>query len=59
MSRFNLKSLVLGIGIGIVITSFIGLIYSAGLTPQLSRDEIIERAKQFGMVFSEDIIKSE
>ena len=30
--RFNLKSLLLGIGIGIIITSVISLIYLAGRT---------------------------
>lgn len=56
MQNFHVKSILLGIGIGIVLTAFIGTIYSTGNEPVMDKDEIIERAKQFGMVFSEDLI---
>lgn len=42
MYRFHIKSMVLGIGIGIVITSFIGIIYSAGMESGANREKIIE-----------------
>lgn len=56
MQNFHVKSILLGIGIGIVLTAFISIIYSAGNKQQMSKEEIIERAKQYGMVFSEELI---
>ncbi|NLD50760.1 MAG: endolytic transglycosylase MltG [Clostridiaceae bacterium] len=40
MYRFHIKSIILGIGIGIVITSFIGIINSAGMDSGTNRGEI-------------------
>jgi cell division protein YceG involved in septum cleavage len=37
-------------GIGIIITSILGLIFFMGYQPQLSDAEIMERAKKLGMV---------
>lgn len=50
--RFNLKSLLLGIGIGIIITSVISLIYLAGRDPfeGLTEEQVIARAEEYGMV---------
>ncbi|MFZ5987409.1 MAG: hypothetical protein ACOYWZ_09855 [Bacillota bacterium] len=59
MQKFHVKSIILGLGIGVVLTSIIGIIYSAGMNPEMSKDEIIARAKQYGMVLSSDIIKSD
>jgi hypothetical protein len=52
MGRFNLKSLLLGIGIGIIITSIISLIYMSGRDPfdGLSEEQIMNRAEKYGMV---------
>mgnify|MGYP000993831485 CR=1 FL=1 len=52
MGRFNLKSLLLGIGIGIIVTSIISLIYLAGRDPfdGLTEEQIISRAEKYGMV---------
>lgn len=52
MSRFNLKSLFLGIGIGIIITAIAGLIYSAGRDPMegLSKEQIMAQAEKYGMI---------
>jgi len=44
------KSVLLGIGIGIVITSILGFIFFLGYQPQLSDSEIISRARELGMV---------
>jgi len=44
------KSVLLGIGIGIVITSILGFIFFLGYQPRLSDSEIISRARQLGMV---------
>lgn len=56
MRKFHIKSILLGIGMGIVLTAFISIIYSAGNQPTMSREDIIERARQYGMVFSEEVV---
>jgi hypothetical protein len=58
MSNFNIKSLILGIGIGIVLTSVLGAIYSAGVATTVSREFIISEAKKYGMVESTDTIRN-
>lgn len=57
MRKFHIKSILLGIGIGIILSSFVGIIYSAGMDNKLTREEIIARAKQHGMIFPEEIIE--
>lgn len=56
MRKFHIKSILLGIGMGIVLTAFISIIYLAGNQPTMSREDIIERARQYGMVFSEEVV---
>ncbi|HOQ00951.1 MAG TPA: hypothetical protein PK604_09065 [Acetivibrio clariflavus] len=56
MHKFHIKSILLGIGMGIILTAFISIIYLAGNQPTMSREEIIERARQYGMVFKEEVI---
>lgn len=53
--RFHLKSLLLGIGIGIIITSIISLIYLSGRDPfeGISDEQIIARAEKLGMIMKE------
>lgn len=53
--RYNLKSLLLGIGIGIIITSIISLIYLSGRDPfeGISDEQIIARAEKLGMIMKE------
>jgi hypothetical protein len=52
MGRFHVRSLLLGIGIGIIITSIISMIYLAGRDSfeGITREQIISRAEEFGMV---------
>lgn len=52
MSRFNLRSVLLGIGIGIILTAIVSMIYIAGRDPfaDMSEEEIISRAEKYGMV---------
>ncbi len=50
MKKLHEKSIVLGIGIGMIITSIAGMIYSAGTQKELSKQEIISRAKTFGLI---------
>lgn len=54
MRRVHEKSIILGIGIGMILTSIAGLVYSgsesSGQTEKLSREEIIRLAKSYGLV---------
>ncbi len=54
MRRVHEKSIVLGIGIGMIITSIAGLVYSGGengeQADKLTKEEIISMAKSYGMV---------
>lgn len=56
MKSFYMKNILMGIGIGIIIAALTGIIYSAGMNPQMSKQEIMDRAKQYGMVLSSDTI---
>ena len=51
MTSFSIKSILLGIGIGIIITSIAGMIYFAGLDPikDLSENDIIELENRYGL----------
>jgi hypothetical protein len=51
VNRFNVKSILLGIGIGIIITSLASIIYLAGRDPlsALSKEEIMAQAEKYGM----------
>jgi len=44
------KSVLLGMGIGIILTSLLGVIFFAGYSPRLSDAEIIELSRRLGMV---------
>lgn len=59
MRNFHIKSLILGIGIGIVLTSVISMVYSFGTKPvqKISNEEVKKMARQLGMVESSQIIK--
>ncbi len=50
MKTIDTKSVVLGIGIGAIIISVISIIYTAGIGKNISKEEIIARAKEYGMV---------
>lgn len=58
MHKFHIKSILLGIGVGIVLTAFMSIIYLAGNKQTLSKEDVIERAKQYGMVFSDETVLS-
>lgn len=61
MNKYNIKSIVLGIGIGIIFTSVLSLIYFAGFgqNENISKNEIIRRAEGYGMVKGPDFFHSE
>jgi len=50
MRKVHEKSIVLGIGIGMIITAIAGMIFSAGTTKELSKAEIMSKAKLYGMI---------
>ena len=52
MSRIQIRSVLLGIGIGIIITSIASLIYLAGRNPMegITSEQIIREAEKLGMV---------
>jgi hypothetical protein len=61
MDNFSLKSILLGVGIGIIITSTVSIIYLAGRDPinELSEQEVIKLADKYGLVKSTQLINSE
>jgi len=61
MGNFHIKSLILGIGIGVILTSVISMVYMAGMDSRqkISEEEVIRLAGELGMVKSASIIKSE
>ncbi len=58
MKKLHEKSIVLGIGIGMIITSIAGMIYSAGTQKELSKEEIISLAKTYGLIDPTGFIKN-
>lgn len=59
MKNFHFKSIIIGIGMGAIITSIISMIFFAGYNPnnsKLSDKEIIERAKILGMVDAKTLL---
>ena len=50
MKLIDSKSVLLGLGIGIIVTSLLGIIFFVGYKPQLSEGEIINYARKIGMV---------
>lgn len=59
MKNFHVKNILLGIGIGIILTSIISMIFMAGRQTEISNDEIVRRAKAMGMVDGTDILFSD
>lgn len=50
MKLIDGKSVLLGIGMGIIITAILGFIFFLGYEPELSDAEIISKARQLGMI---------
>lgn len=52
MNNINVKSVLLGMGIGIIITAVASMIYVAGRDPvkDLTEQQIISQAEKYGMV---------
>lgn len=58
MRKVHEKSIILGIGIGMIITSIAGMIYSGGVRNEPTKEEIIRLAKGYGMVEKAQIINN-
>jgi hypothetical protein len=58
MNNFNLKSILLGIGMGIIITSSVSIIYLAGRDPmkELSKQEVEKLAEKYGLTINSQTI---
>jgi len=50
MRKLHDKSIILGIGIGMIITAIAGMIFSGGNQKELSKAEIIKLAKGYGLI---------
>lgn len=52
MTNFSIKSILLGIGIGIIITSIAGMIYFAGWDPlkNLSEADLMKLEQRYGLI---------
>jgi len=58
MKYFNIKSICLGIGIGIILTATTGMLYfnSVNYKEPMTKEEIINAAKAFGMIDASSVI---
>ena len=59
MRKVHEKSIFLGIGIGMIITAIVGMIFSAGSPKELSKAEIISLAKGYGLIVQPKLINEE
>ncbi len=61
MKIFHIKSIVLGVGMGIVLTSVVSMIYLAGINPntKMTKEEIIREAEKLGMVENTELVSEE
>ncbi len=59
MRKVHEKSIILGIGIGMIVTSIAGMIYSAGTRKDPTKEEVIRLAKGYGMVEQVSIINDD
>jgi Predicted solute binding protein len=59
MKYFNIKSIILGVGMGIFFTSATGMVYfnSIDVKQPMTKEEIVSKAKEFGLVEQSSILK--
>lgn len=58
MKSFHIKSIILGTGIGVILTSILFMIYNLGASQKMSKEEIIQKAKTYGMVENNGMVKT-
>lgn len=60
MSNLHGKSVLLGMGIGIILTAFLGTVFFLGYTPEMDKAKVMDLAKKYGMIEpQEQVIKLE
>ncbi len=62
MQGFHIKSILIGLGMGIIIAAILGVIcYNAGsnTVSKPSKEEVIQMAKNYGMIDPSDLIKGQ
>jgi hypothetical protein len=62
MQGFHIKSILIGLGMGIIIAAILGIIcYNAGASSvsKPSKEEVIQLAKSYGMIDPTDLIKGQ
>lgn len=59
MRNFDNKSILLGIGMGVIIISILSIIYSAGMKQTMTKQEIVSKAKEYGMTENEEFVKTD
>ncbi len=59
MGDFHIKSMTLGIGMGIILTSLVSMIYFEGTGMKMSKEDIISEARKYGMIDKSEIIKDD
>lgn len=59
MKYFNIKSIVLGLGMGIFFTAATGMVYfnSIDAKKPMTKEEIVSKAKEYGMIEQSSILK--
>ncbi|HZK27201.1 MAG TPA: hypothetical protein VFD00_06655 [Thermoclostridium sp.] len=57
MGKLHGKSVLLGVGIGVILTALIALVFSIGYRPELDKDKVKELARGYGMVDLKDVNK--
>lgn len=49
MNNFSIKSIILGMGIGVIFTSLISLVYFSGIQPEVTREMLSKKANEYGL----------
>ncbi len=55
MGKLRGKSVLLGVGIGVILTALVGLVFSLGYRPEMNEDKVKELARGYGMVELKDV----
>lgn len=60
MKYYNIKSIILGVGIGFIITAMAGSVYFSFIARKspMTKEEIITEAKKYGMIEPASVLKS-
>jgi len=59
MKRIHINSLLLGIGLGIITTALLGMLFFLGYEPVLSNEEIMKKAEALGMTYADSTLEKD